>query len=102
MVYSHPPISSVTPRPSIVQTWYQRQAYNGYKKYHTLKFQAVMLSNGMFGHLHGPEHAVCEGTDKNTCPPIRFPQLFGDLAYGLNYHIISPFAKANCTADELH
>ncbi|KAI5885228.1 uncharacterized protein SCHCODRAFT_02673817 [Schizophyllum commune H4-8] len=35
-------------------TWYQRQAYNGYKKYHTLKFQAVMLSNGMFGHLHGP------------------------------------------------
>ncbi|KAJ7226037.1 hypothetical protein GGX14DRAFT_317438, partial [Mycena pura] len=24
-------------------TWFQRQAYNGHKKYHALKFQAVML-----------------------------------------------------------
>ncbi|KAJ7711834.1 hypothetical protein B0H16DRAFT_1258684, partial [Mycena metata] len=24
-------------------TWYQRQAYNGHKKFHSLKFQAIML-----------------------------------------------------------
>jgi hypothetical protein len=35
-------------------TWFQRQAYNGHKKFHSLKFQAVMLPNGIIGHLYGP------------------------------------------------
>ena len=35
-------------------TEFQRVAYNGHKRKHALKFQAVMLPNGMFGHLFGP------------------------------------------------
>lgn len=33
---------------------FQRAAYNGYKKYHALKYQAVLLPNGIIGHLYGP------------------------------------------------
>src|SRR6202167_4670422 len=35
-------------------TWFQHQAYNGHKKFHALKFQALMLPNGIIGHLYGP------------------------------------------------
>jgi nuclease HARBI1 len=34
---------------------HQRAAYSSHKRFHTLKFQAVMLPNRMFGHLFGPE-----------------------------------------------
>lgn len=71
---------------------YQRQAYNGYKKVHALKYQAVKLPNGLLGHIHGPEvgrhndnhllatsglldfcaaHAVRPGTSVNTPPAQR-------------------------------
>jgi hypothetical protein len=33
-------------------TWFQQQAYNAHKKFHSLKFQAVMLPNGIIGHLY--------------------------------------------------
>ena len=35
-------------------TWWQQQAYNGHKKFHALKFQAIMLPNSIIGHLFGP------------------------------------------------
>ena len=35
-------------------TQHQCQAYNGHKWFHSLKYQAVMLPNGLFGHLFGP------------------------------------------------
>jgi nuclease HARBI1 len=34
-------------------TWFQCVAYNGHKKIHVLKFQALMLPNGIIGHLYG-------------------------------------------------
>jgi hypothetical protein len=92
---------------------WQRVAYSGHKKYHALKFQAIILPNGLFGHLFGPEpgrrndcallnesglldacaeHAVREGTDENTPAEARFLQIFGDPAYGVNNQIISPFS----------
>lgn len=92
---------------------FQRVAYNGHKKYHAIKFQAVMLPNGMFGHLFGPYegrrndnllldesgllqklegYAVreedYEGEDTNFQGTL---QLFGDPAYGVGPHLISPF-----------
>lgn len=94
---------------------WQRVAYSGHKKYHALKFQAIMLPNGLFGHLFGPEpgrhndnhllnksnlletcaeFAVRDGTDENTAPEERFLQIFGDPAYGVSNQIISPFAGA--------
>lgn len=100
---------------------YQRQAYNGYKKIHALKYQAVKLPNGLLGHVHGPEvgrhndnhllatsglldfcatHAVRPGTSEVTPPAQRFLQLYGDPAYGNSYHLISPFSGAGERTDD--
>jgi nuclease HARBI1 len=101
---------------------YQRQAYNGYKKVHALKYQAVKLPNGLLGHIHGPEvgqhndnhllatsglldlcamHAIRPGASVSSHPARRYLQLFGDPAYGNSYHLISPFSGAgNRTNDE--
>jgi hypothetical protein len=35
-------------------SWHQQVAYSGHKKFHALKFQALMLPNGIIGHLYGP------------------------------------------------
>ena len=43
-----------TIRPMCRPTQHQRQAYNGHKRFHGLKYQAVMLPNGLFGHLFSP------------------------------------------------
>ena len=32
----------------------QRILYNGHKRMHSLKFQAVAISNGLIAHLYGP------------------------------------------------
>jgi nuclease HARBI1 len=93
-------------------TWWQRQAYTGHKKYHALKFQALCLPNGLFGHLFGPEegrrndnylaeksrvfewareHAFREGADETTPIVDRYYQIFGDPAYGMSPVLSSPF-----------
>jgi hypothetical protein len=80
-----------------------------------LKFQAVRLPNGLFGHLYGPvegqhadpwlltnsglleallEHGICDGMNENTPVEDRFFQVFGDLAYGVSCQMMSPFAGA--------
>lgn len=100
---------------------FQRAAYSGHKRYHALKFQAIRLPNGLFGHLYGPvegrrndahlleesglldqcrEHAVRPGTDANTPAADRFLQLFGDPAYGVTYQIQSPFAGVGAWTEE--
>lgn len=101
---------------------WQRAAYSGHKKFHALKFQALMLPNGLFGHLFGPwesrrgdlilleeskllqtcaENAVRVGTDNNTPDLQRYLQIFGDPAYGNTWQIISPFAgPGERTAEE--
>lgn len=42
-----------TVQPMCCSSYYQHQAYNGHKNFHSLKYQAVMLLNGLFGHLYG-------------------------------------------------
>jgi nuclease HARBI1 len=98
-------------------------AYTGHKKYYVLKFQAIRPPNGMFGHLFGPvegrhadprllnqsklvetlqEHETRDGTDENTQPRDRYYQIIGDPAYGISWHIQSPFAGPGVwTEDEL-
>ena len=97
-------------KPSI----FQQQAYNGHKKYHALKFQALSLLNGLIGHLFGPEegcwndnflvanssifdkcwqYAICVGTDKNTPINGQYYHVFGDPAYGVSPVLISPFSQ---------
>lgn len=92
-------------RPSI----FQRVAYNGHKKIHAMKFQAVALPNGLFGHLYGPiegrradtgmlneselleackEHAYTEDEQGDR----QYFQLFGDAAYGISEVLLSPYS----------
>jgi hypothetical protein len=102
-------------------TWWQRQAYNGHKKFHALKFQAIMLPNGIIGHLFGPMEgrrndaylltesgllrefatfAFREDIPVNAPVEQRTFQVFGDPAYGLGPHIISPFSGAGERTEE--
>ena len=43
-----------TVRPICKPATHQRVAYNGHKRIHALKFQAVALPNGMIANLYGP------------------------------------------------
>ena len=115
-----------TVRPMCHPSHHQCQAYNSHKHFHGLKFQAIMLPNGPFGHLYGPikgrhnnafaleESGLMDecalhaklpgggGRDKvinevNTSDKFHYLQLIGDPAYGLNKHIISPYLKPGWT-----
>lgn len=98
-------------------THYQGTVYSGYKKYHALKYQAIVLPNGMFGHLFGPiegrhndgwllresglldwcrEHAHITMSDGHRKPL----QVFGDPAYGVSEQILSPFSGVGERAPE--
>jgi hypothetical protein len=84
----------------------QRLVYTGYKK-----FQAVVVLSGMIVHFGGPYHApqnnarvlgeskILEHLCNHAIQPRsqegdpaeqRFFQLYGDLAYGVSAHIVSP------------
>ena len=100
---------------------YQQVAYNGHDRAHCLKFQAIVIPNGIIAHLYGPvegrrhdmqlwdvssiaeklaEHAVVP----NPHIPGRSEsfQIYGDATYGLSPHILSPFCGSGVrTADEL-
>src|SRR6266481_6894358 len=38
-------------------SFFKTLAYTGYKKFHSMKFQAVAVPNGMIAHLDGPYRA---------------------------------------------
>jgi hypothetical protein len=90
----------------------QQIAYNGYKKVHMLKFQAVMLPNRLIGHLFGPVEGCranghllaesgllvhCIGWAMRPGTTAAMPlqdchfQLFGDVAYGVSHVMMLPF-----------
>ena len=98
---------------------FQRQAYNGHKKYHAIKYQGIVIPNGMVAHLFGPiegrradpgilnesrviEKCVAHAYLPGDGPAQRhFLQLFGDSAYGISQQMQSPFCGAGeRTADE--
>jgi hypothetical protein len=101
---------------------WQCAAYNRHKKIHTLKFQAIMLSNSIFGHLFGPDegccnnnhlsaksgfldlcaqHAIHPGTNDDDLLHIWYLQIFSnDPAYGVSNQIISPYVSAGEWTEE--
>lgn len=100
---------------------WQRQAYSGHKKYHAVKFQALNLPNGLFGHLFGPlegrrndnylaeesrifekarQHAFREGANANTPIGQRYYHIFGDPAYGVSPVLMSPFTGEKTEAEQ--
>ena len=101
---------------------HQGLVYTGYKKHHGMKFQGVALPNGLLAHLSGPfrapqndagvlgesdlvtslaMYAIQPGSREGDIPARRFYQLYGDSAYGVSNHIVSPFsATGHQTAQE--
>ena len=90
----------------------QRIVYNGHKRVHALKFQSVVVPNGMIANLAGPfegrkhdstmlyesgllqdlaQVAWCNG--QPLC-------LYGDPAYPLRVHLQAPYRTANVTPDQ--
>ncbi|KAM7436750.1 hypothetical protein ABFA07_013482 [Porites harrisoni] len=83
--------------------------YSGHKRVHCLKFQSVMAPNGIIAHLFGPiegrRHDAFMLGESNLLPllermvkPNGDPYVvYGDPAYGITRHIISPFRGAHLT-----
>lgn len=98
-------------------TSHQRQAYNGHKKHHAVKYQAVVAPDGRVVHLYGPvegrradpgilndsllierctEHAFMDDEDGGRTNL----QLFGDSAYGISQQMLSPYSGAGERTDD--
>ena len=91
----------------------QKSAYSGYKRAHGLKFQSVMLPNGIIGDLYGPvegcrhdaamlrESALLQRLQQHCHRPDGTPyQLFGDPAYPISPYLLCPFGGAVKTKDQ--
>ena len=91
----------------------QRIVYNGHKKVHSLKFQSVVLPNGLIANMYGP----VEGK-RHDCSMLRMSNLltklqlqaydtngralciYGDPAYPIRIHLQCPY-KNNVSPQEL-
>jgi len=103
---------------TIVQTCHpsvsEKLVYTGYKKFHGMKFQAIMVPNGMISHLDGPyrapqndasilsesgllghmhTHAIQPGSVEGDPPEQRYFQLYGDSAYAMSGVLVSPHVQ---------
>lgn len=91
----------------------QRILYNGWKRIHAIKFHSIVTPDGIHSHLFGP----VEGRrhDETLYRESGLPQLlrdhahapdgtplfiYGDPAYGLSSHLISPYKGAHLSAGE--
>ena len=83
----------------------QRVIYNGHKRVHSIKFQAVALPNGLVGDLFGPVEGrrhdsfmlaasgfLRELQRFSNCPVTGLPLcVYGDPAYPIRAHLQRPF-----------
>jgi hypothetical protein len=95
-----------TVRPIARPTRYQRQAYNGHKRVHSLKFQSVTMANGLILSMHGPiegrRHDIALLRSSNigekwmaSAPANSY--MYGDPAYPLRAWLLSPYKGTNLT-----
>ncbi|PFX23723.1 hypothetical protein AWC38_SpisGene11712 [Stylophora pistillata] len=89
----------------------QRMVYNGHKRVHALKFQAVALPNGLirqlFGPVEGKKHDAAMLADSDlltileqyaVSPTGQAMCIYGDPAYPLRVNLMAPFRGAALTA----
>ena len=87
----------------------QREVYNGHKRCHALKFQAVMAPNGIVANLQGPyegrrhDSFLLHESDMLTeLSNLLGGQycVYGDPAYPLHRCLITPFPDINLTPQQ--
>lgn len=85
----------------------QNACYNGHKRTHGLKYQGVMLPNGiighMFGQIEGKRHDAAmleESGLLQAMEQIGDYCVYGDQAYPISPKLISPFRGVALTADQ--
>jgi hypothetical protein len=96
-----------TVRPIARPVRMQRTVYNGHKRVHALKYHAIVTPDGIIAHFYGPvegrrhdkviwnesgimDHLLRHSHEEDGTPM----QIYGDPAYGVNRHLISPFQGA--------
>jgi hypothetical protein len=89
---------------------FQRSVWSGHKRVHGLKFQSVILPDGMFGSLFGPvegrRHDATLLKESglvamlNDSPFLQGFYLFGDMGYTNNRWILSPVKGINLDGDQ--
>ena len=98
-----------TVRPICRPKHHQQLVYNGHKRTHALKFQAVVAPNGLIANLFGPfegrrhDSALLEAS--NLLPAMETPKyegfaLYGDPACPLREKMLVPFRGANITPQQ--
>ena len=90
----------------------QREVYSGHTRQHCLKFQTIMLPNGIILHAFGPlegrrhdsymlgQSGMLQDLEQlNRHHPEPY-YIYGDQAYPLRQCLICPFRGVNLTAQE--
>ena len=87
----------------------QRESFSGHKRCHGLKFQSIMLPNGIIGNMFGPiegrRHDSYMLRESGILPQLQnLPHrnnipfaLYGDPAYPLRPQLLCPFRGARIT-----
>ncbi|XP_078321381.1 uncharacterized protein LOC144621637 [Crassostrea virginica] len=96
-----------TVRPICRTSINQKLVYSGHKRVHGLKFQSVVILNGLIANMYGPIEANRHDSamlrisellpkleQRMTMPDGTVFSLYGDLAYPLRVHLITPFKGA--------
>lgn len=89
---------------------HQKKLYNGHKRYHCIKFQAVTMPNGLIMDLAGPfigiRHDCRMVLESGINNKLNYclqetEVIYGDPAYGLGNHIVCPYEHANLLPNEI-
>ena len=87
----------------------QRVCYNGHKRVHALKFQAIALPNGLIGNMKGPfegrrhdstmlqQSGVLNELQQAAWHNGQSLCIYGDPAYPLSLHVQTPHRAVNLT-----
>ena len=91
----------------------QRMLYNGHKRHHALKYQSVSTPSGMIANLFGPVEGkrhdfamlAMSGLlqtlqQRSHGPNGELLCIYGDPAYPLRRHLLSPFSGAQLTQQQ--